>query len=69
MSPIQTYIRERIDVMSNFKDTQVLTSLHIEIDNVKGKNRLNSANRELQNVISRIRSKEDDLKERIRIEF
>jgi hypothetical protein len=69
MSPIQTYIRERIDVMSDFRDTQVLTSLHIEIDDVKGKNRLNPANRELQNVISRIRSKEDDLKDRTRIEF
>ena len=69
MSPIQTYIRERIDVMSDFRDTQVLISLHIEIDDVKGKNRLNPANRELQNIISRIRSKEDDLKDRTRIEF
>lgn len=69
MSPIQTYIRERIDVMSDFRDSQVLLSLHIEIDDVKGKNRLNPANRELQNVIGRIRATEEKLEDKKRIEF
>lgn len=69
MTPIETYIRERIDVTSETRDTEVLTSLHIEIDDVKGKNRLNPSNRELQNVIGRIREEEERILGRKRIEF
>ena len=69
MSPIETYIRERIDVISEMRDTEVLTSLHIEIDDVKGKNRLSPSNRELQNVIGRIKAEEEKMLRRKRIEF
>ena len=69
MSPIQTYIRERIDVTSDFRDTQVLISLHIEIDDIKGKNRLSQSNKYLQDVIGRIRAQEEKMEDRRRIEF
>lgn len=69
MSPIETYIRERIDVRSEVRDTEILTSLHIEIDDVKGKNRLSPSNKELQNVIGRIREQEQMIIDRERIEF
>lgn len=69
MSPIETYIRERIDVTSEVRDTEILTSLHIEIDDVKGKNRLSLSNKELQNVIGRIREEEQRIIDRERIEF
>lgn len=69
MTPIETYIRERIDVTSDYRDTEVLLSLHIEIEDIKGRNRLDPSNKELQNVIGKIRNAEEKLLDRERIEF
>jgi hypothetical protein len=67
--PIQTYIRERIDVTSDYRDTKMLESLHIEIDDVKNKNKFSPYNKNLQDTIGKIRAEEEKLIDKTRIEF
>ena len=67
--PIQTYIRQRIDVTSDYRDTQMLESLHIEIDDVKNKNKFSPYNKNLQQTIGKIRAEEEKLIDKTRIEF
>jgi hypothetical protein len=69
MSPIQTYLRERVDVISDWKDTELLLSLHIEIEDIKGRDRLSPFNQNLLKTIGRIRDEEQKIIDRKRIEF
>jgi len=69
LSPIQTYIRERVDVTTDWRDTEMLLTLHIEIDDIKGTNILSPYNENLQKTIARIRDEEQKINDRKRIEF
>jgi hypothetical protein len=54
IEPIRAYIRENIDILSNYRDTELYESLHIEIHD---KNSLEPKN--IINTISRIKKVED----------
>jgi hypothetical protein len=68
-SPIQTYLREHVDIISNYKDTYLLISFHYEISNKIGKIiSLSSSGNILKDVINRIKNEEEKRK-LIRVEF
>lgn len=65
-TPIQTYLREHVDVISNYKDTYLLISFHYEISNKIGK--IISLTNMVKDVVNRIKNEEE--KHRlIRVEF
>ena len=66
--PIRTYIRDNIDVTNENRDTDIFVSLHIEIDDIHGDNRLSPVNKKLMETIIRIKGVEEKLQEKERIE-
>jgi hypothetical protein len=58
IEPIRGYIRENIDVLSEYKNTELFESLHIEIYD---KNTLNPKNKNIIKTISRIKEVEESL--------
>ena len=62
IEPITAYIRENIDIFSDYRDTELFESLHIEIYDKYKKNDLDRKNKNIMNTISRIKEIEESLK-------
>ena len=67
-SSLRLYIKENIDITNEYSDTDIFESIHIEIDDVYGKNSLSHTNQRVIEVISRIRETEENLENKPRIE-
>ena len=58
---LRIYIRNNIDIYDEGRDTDILVSLHIEINDIYGKSDLSSTNKNLIDTISRIKQTEEIL--------
>lgn len=58
LSPIRTYIRDRIDFTDEGKETMLMISMHVEINENEGYNLLSPTNQELIQTVKRIRNAE-----------
>lgn len=65
LESIRTYIREKIDIMSDWRTTDIFESMHIEVVDTQGDNRLSQTNKKLIETISRIQSARENLQDRI----
>ena len=69
IEPIRTYIRENIDILNDYRDTDLFESLHIEIYDKYGKNTLDPKNENIMKTISRIKEVEESLKNKGDVEL
>jgi hypothetical protein len=58
---LRLYIRENIDIFNEGRETDILVSLHIEINDLEGKNAFSLTNKNLINTIARIKEVEENL--------
>jgi hypothetical protein len=68
LEPITTYIRDNIDVTSDWRETDIFESIHIEIEDIKEKSRLVPNNINLINTIARIKSMEESIEDKQTVE-
>jgi len=55
LASLRTYIKEHIDFMSNYRESEIFVSLHVELDDIKGSNKLVPTNPKLIKVLTNIR--------------
>jgi hypothetical protein len=55
LSSLKSYIKEHVDFTSNYRESEIFESLHIELDDIKGLNQLIPTNKNLIKVLSNIR--------------
>lgn len=65
---IRNYIRENIDLTNEYRDTDIFESIHIELDDIDGKDALSLTNKRIINAISKIKGIEEELEDKERIE-
>ena len=63
---LHTYVRENIDIVSEHRDTDILESMHIEINDTQSD--LSISNKQIYNVISRIKTAEESMSDIEKIE-
>jgi len=62
LDSLRIYIRNNIDIYDEGRDSDILVSLHIEINDIYGKSDLSITNKNLINTISRIKQTEETLR-------
>jgi hypothetical protein len=65
---IRRYISDNIDITNEYRDTDIFQSIHIEIDDVYGKERLSSTNERVIDAILKIKAVEEGLEDKEIIE-
>lgn len=65
LESIRTYIREKIDIMSDWRTTDIFESMHIEVVDTQVDNRLSPINKNLIETIARIQAVRGELQDRI----
>jgi len=65
---IRKYIRDNIDITNEYRDTDIFQSIHIEIDDIYGKEQLSSTNTRVIDAILKIKAVEENLEDKERIE-
>ncbi len=69
LESLRMYIRERIDIGSfelgpGHRTSDILVSLHLEIDDIYGKNKFSITNKNIYNTIARIKEYEEGLQDK-----